>query len=132
MLYQYDPSGIQPGAQFAPQHFGVIETPEQAFDNMTMSLDHQLVLHQTENSYESTIQSLNMLPLPQGSVGYWPAEQQQLPHHMLPGSGFCPPHHHMQQPQQAQCTSNPPPIVNGDLGPMTVFFTPPFPYPLSN
>lgn len=127
-MYHYD-TGIPNPAAFAPQQFGVVETSEQALDNLTVSLDHQLVFH--ENSYENPIPPVNMMPIPQGSVGYWQADQQQHPHHMLPAAGFCPPHHHMQQPQQ-QCPPNPPPIVNGDLGPMTVFFSPPFPYSVTN
>ena len=123
-MYHYDPSGIPPTPSFPP-HFGMVgENIDQQLENVGMNLEQQLVLHQ-EESYGSLP---SLMPIPNGSLGYWPAEQQQIPHHLLP-AGFCPPpppHHHMQQ----QCAN--PPEINGEMTPMTVFFSSPFPYQLSN
>ncbi|EFX89797.1 ovarian tumor-like protein [Daphnia pulex] len=124
MMYHYDPSGIPPTASFPPQFGMVGENIDQQLENVGMNLEQQLVLHQ-DDGYGSSLPSL--MQIPTGSLGYWPAEQQQIPHHLLP-TGFCPPppppHHHM---QQQQC-GNPPVINAGEMTPMTVFFSSPFPY----
>lgn len=123
-MYHYDPSGIPPTASFPPQFGMVGENIDQQLENVGMNLEQQLVLHQ-EDGYGSSLPSL--MQIPTGSLGYWPAEQQQIPHHLLP-TGFCPPppppHHHM---QQQQCANSP--VINaGEMTPMTVFFSSPFPY----
>lgn len=127
-MYHYDPSNMPSGTSFA-SHFGLVgEGIDQQLENVGMSLEQQLVLHQTENNFEGSMPSL--MPIPPGSLGYWQAEQQQIPHHLLQ-AGFCPPpppHHHM--PQQQQCPN--PSVINGEMAPMAVFFSPPYPYQLSN
>lgn len=124
-MYHYDPSGMPSAASFPP-HFGMIsENIDQQLENVGGNLE-QLVIHQEDN-YGSLP---SLMPIPPGSLGYWQAEQQQMAHHLLQ-SGYCPPpppHHHMQQ--QQQCAN--PPVVNGEMAPMTVFFSTPFPYQLSS
>ena len=134
-MYHYDPSvmpsAMPSAAPFAPHHFGMMsEGINQHLENIGISLEQQLVLHQTESSFDGPLPP-SLMPIPPGPLGYWPAEQQQIPHHLL-SAGFCPPppppHHHMQQ--QQQCPN--PPVINGEMTPMAVFFSPPFPYQLSN
>ncbi|KZS04492.1 uncharacterized protein LOC116925177 [Daphnia magna] len=122
-VYHYDSSGMPSAASFPP-HFGMIsENIDPQLENIGMNLEQQLVLHQ-EEIYGSLP---SLMPFPPGSLGYWPAEQQQISHQLLP-AGYCPPpHHHMQQ--QQQCAN--PPVANGEMAPMTVFFSTPFPYQLS-
>lgn len=123
VVYHYDSSGMPSAASFPP-HFGMIsENIDPQLENIGMNLEQQLVLHQ-EEIYGSLP---SLMPFPPGSLGYWPAEQQQISHQLLP-AGYCPPpHHHMQQ--QQQCAN--PPVGNGEMAPMTVFFSTPFPYQLS-
>lgn len=110
-------------------HFGVVgDGVEQQIDNVSLSLEQQLVLHQAEGNFESSVPPMNMIPVSSATLGYWPADQQPLQHPMLP-AGFCPPPppppHHL-PPQAQQCPN--PSLINGDIAPMTVFFSPPYPY----
>lgn len=125
-MYHYDPSTMPTGT--FSSHYGLVgETIDQQLENINMSLEQQLILHQnSDGSFDSSLPSV--MSVPPSPLAYWPSEQQPIPHHLIP-AGFCPPpsHHHI---QQQQCPN--PPVMNGEMAPMTVFFTPPFPYQLNN
>lgn len=88
---------------------------EQSNDNMNLSMDqvlHDESLSVDRSSFEA--QGPNFSPV--SPHGYWTAEQPQV----MPG-GFCPPLAY----QNSQ-------VVNGEMGPMTLYFSPPYPYPVNH
>jgi len=88
---------------------------EQSNDNINISVEqvlHDESLSADRSSFEAQGPNFPVV----SPLGYWTAEQPQV----IPG-GFC--------PQVAYQNSQ---MVNGEMGPMTLYFSPPYPYPVNH
>ena len=153
VMYHFDPSGAPP-AQFPPLPFSLSmhdmdqiqeqQQQQQQQQNNIMSLEQQLLLHHRAMESSTDVNRcigfdvsvpFNM-QMPNQYWGGQNEQQQQQQLAALPTSLYpnppppppLPPLHH--RPQQTNQQHNS--AFNGEMGPMTIFFSPPYPYQVSH